>query len=115
MRARRRAASRPRATRARRSRGDERLLDLAGRRAWHFPQQDGVYAGHHPGDSAEAIAQLEALRARGGEFLLFPQTGMWWLEHYTELASHLERSARPVVREQGTCVIYDLVGAEAAA
>jgi GT2 family glycosyltransferase len=95
------------------SRGDERLLDLAGRRAWHFPQHDGVYAGHHPGDSAEAIAQLEQLRARGGEFLLFPQTGLWWLEHYRELARHLERSARPVVREQGTCVIYDLAGAPA--
>jgi GT2 family glycosyltransferase len=91
------------------SRGDEQLLDLAGRRAWHFPQgEDGVYAGHHPGDSAEAIAQLEALRARGGSHLLFPQTGLWWLEHYGELAAHLARSARPVVREDGTCVIYEL-------
>lgn len=91
------------------SRGDERLLDLAGRRAWHFPQEaDGVYAGHHPGSGAEAVAQLEALRARGGSHLLFPQTGLWWLEHYGELTAHLERSARAVVRERDTCVIYEL-------
>lgn len=91
------------------SRGDEQLLDLDGRRAWHFPQGDGgVYAGHHPGDSAEAIAHLEALRARGGSHLLFPQTGMWWLEHYGGLAEHLAQSARPVVQEQDTCVIFEL-------
>jgi GT2 family glycosyltransferase len=98
------------------SRGDERLLDLAGRRAWHFPQGDGgVYAGHHPGDSDEAIAQLETLRARGGSHLLFPQTGMWWLEHYAGLAEHLARSARPVVQETDTCVIYELGAAQEAA
>jgi GT2 family glycosyltransferase len=90
------------------SRGDEALLELGGRRAWHFPQHDGDYAGHHPGDDAEAIAQLEELRARGGEYLLFPQTGLWWLEHYAGLARHLERSARPVVQEEGTCVIFEL-------
>jgi GT2 family glycosyltransferase len=90
------------------SRGDERLLDLAGRRAWHFPQADGCYAGRHPFDSAEAIAQLEQLRARGGEFILFPATGLWWLEHYDELAAHLERCARPVVHDPETCVIYAL-------
>jgi GT2 family glycosyltransferase len=97
------------------SRGDERLLALgAGRRAWHFPQEDdGAYAGRHPGDSDEAIAQLEALRARGGEFLLFPETGLWWLDHYRELAQHLERFARPVVREPQTCVIYALGGRDA--
>ena len=46
------------------SNGDDELLELgASRRGWHFPQiEDGTYAGHHPGDSAEAIAHLEALR-----------------------------------------------------
>jgi len=95
------------------SRGDDELLDLGGRRAWHFPQQDGVYAGCHPGDSAEAIAQLEQLRARGGEYIVFPQTGLWWLEHYGELAAHLERCGDPVVREDDVCVIYELTGVRA--
>ncbi len=47
--------------------GDDELLRLgASRRGWHFPQmEDGTYAGHHPGDSAEAIAHLESLREQG--------------------------------------------------
>ena len=49
------------------SSGDDELLKLgANRRGWHFPQmEDGTYAGYHPGDSAEAIAHLEALREKG--------------------------------------------------
>ena len=43
------------------SNGDDELSKLgAARRGWHFPQmEDGTYAGHHPGDSAEAIAHLQ--------------------------------------------------------
>src|SRR5206468_3626049 len=52
------------------SRGDTALVDLAGRRAGHFPQNEhGMYAGHHPADSTLAITHLEALRGRGAEFL----------------------------------------------
>ena len=49
------------------SNGDDELLKLgASRRGWHFPQmEDGTYAGYHPGDRAEAIAHLEALRGEG--------------------------------------------------
>lgn len=74
------------------SRGDEEIVDLPGRRGAHFPQDaDGTYAGHHPADSAEAIAYLDALRARGAEYLVVPATSLWWLEHYEELARHLDR------------------------
>jgi hypothetical protein len=93
------------------SRGDEELLRLNGCRAWHFPQSEaGQWAGHHPQDSDEAVAHLEALRERGGEFLLFPKTGLWWLDHYRGLAEHLERSYETVVREDDTCVIFALNG-----
>src|SRR5262249_20049274 len=44
------------------SKGDDVLLELDGVKAWHFPQtDDGFYAGHHPADSTEAIAHLQAL------------------------------------------------------
>ena len=33
---------------------------------------DGAYAGHHPADSREAIARLEAQRAAGAEYIVFP-------------------------------------------
>jgi hypothetical protein len=92
------------------SRGDEALLELGdGRRGWHFPQdEDGVYAGHYPAGSAEAIAQLEEIRARGADFLLFPATAFWWLEHYGEFRQHLEDRYQLFVRQEETCLIYAL-------
>jgi GT2 family glycosyltransferase len=91
------------------SNGDEELLRLDGKRAWHFPQtQDGVYAGHHPADSAEAIARLETLRAKGAEFLLIPHTALWWLDHYGEFKKHLDSQYALVARQEETCLIFAL-------
>jgi hypothetical protein len=91
------------------SRGDDELLKLGGRTAWHFPRgEDGAYAGHNPADSAEAIARLEELRARGGQFLLLPATALWWLEHYDGFRRHLEEHYCGVMRLKQTCVIYAL-------
>jgi hypothetical protein len=93
------------------SRGDDELLNLGGRRAWHFPQtRDGVYAGHHPADSAAAIAHLEELRARGANILLLPVTSFWWLRHYAEFASYLEQNYRLLTRKEDACIIYALDG-----
>ena len=90
------------------SKGDDELLKLGGCKAWHFPQTgQGVYAGYYPADSAAAIAQLEALRAKGGQFLLFPSTAFWWLGHYEDFRHHLDaRCGRIWGDEQ--CVIYQL-------
>jgi GT2 family glycosyltransferase len=94
------------------SRGDEELLKLLkadGRQAIHFPRRaDGCYAGHHPADSHAAIALLEQSRAEGSEFLLFPRTERWWLEHYREFAEHLERRYRRATWKPDTCLIYAL-------
>ncbi|HTL56541.1 MAG TPA: glycoside hydrolase family 99-like domain-containing protein [Candidatus Limnocylindrales bacterium] len=93
------------------SRGDEELLKLNGCKSWHFPQTpDGQYAGHYPATSAEAIAQLESLRQKGAEFLLFPATALWWLEHYQEFRAHLESNYREVVRREETCIVYECKG-----
>jgi hypothetical protein len=92
------------------SRGDERLVTVPGRRAWHFPQADtGVYAGHHPADSAAAIAHLDRLRARGARYLLIPRTAFWWLDHYREFAEHLDRCSTHLVRDDRTCALFTLV------
>jgi hypothetical protein len=91
------------------SKGDDALLRFQDRQGWHFPQADtGVYAGHYPADSAAAIAHLEALRATGGNFLLFPQTALWWLEHYGAFGQHLENRYRAIVTREDTCVIFAL-------
>jgi len=91
------------------SKGDNELLELDGRTAWHFPQgADGAYAGYYPANSTEAIARLEALRAKGADFLLFPSTALWWLEYYGEFKQHLERRYRVVVCQEDACVIFRL-------
>ncbi len=92
------------------SKGDDELLKLGdGRRGWHFPQsEDGVYAGYYPADSAQAVSHLEELRAKGGEFLLFPGTALWWLEHYGKFKQYLESNYRVVVRQEDTCIIFAL-------
>jgi hypothetical protein len=92
------------------SRGDRRLLDIAlDVSARHFPSQDdGEYAGHHPADSAEAIAGVEAQRRRGAEFLVVPATSLWWLTHYRELAEHLDRRYSRLVDDAETAVVFDL-------
>lgn len=91
------------------SRGDPALLDLNNRNAWHFPQDEsGAYAGFYPRDGAEAIKHIERLRKKGAGFLVFPETSIWWLDHYPELKQHLEQHYREVMRRDGTCIIFDL-------
>jgi hypothetical protein len=92
------------------TRGDDELLRLPNHRGWHFPQTaGGVYAGHYPADSAEAIAELERLRSRGGDYFVLPTTSLWWLDHYRDLGLHLEQRYRAIVRDEA-CVVFALNG-----
>ncbi|MGY1643923.1 glycosyltransferase family 2 protein [Geodermatophilus sp. SYSU D00703] len=92
------------------SKGDDRLLELDGRRAMHFPQDAvGVYAGHYPADDREAIEHLEALRAQGASHLLIPRTAAWWLSHYTGLRRHLEDRYTTCPADDA-CVVFALQG-----
>ena len=91
------------------SRGDDDLVEIEGREGWHFPQDsDGAYAGHYPADAAEAIAHLEALRAKGAAFLVFPAPALWWLGHYGEFADHLRCRYREVASSEDLGRIFDL-------
>ncbi len=92
------------------SHGDDELLQLgAERRVWHFPQtEDGTYAGYHPADSAEAIAHFQALRERGAEYIVFPETALWWLDFYADFVDMLRRGYHETVWRAGTCVIFGL-------
>ena len=95
------------------SRGDDALLQFDRRHGVHFPQtDDGVYAGYHPADSKEAIAQLEAVRGRGAQYLVVPATAYWWLEYYREFHDYLVRVGQPVLRDARTCAVFALNGGE---
>jgi GT2 family glycosyltransferase len=92
------------------SRGDEELVKLYGRRAWHFPRLlDGTYLGHHPANSEAAIVHLEAMRALGASHFVLPEANRWWLDHYTDLGRHLETRCRLVFRNDDVCRIYSLI------
>ena len=91
------------------SKGDDELLQFEGRQGAHFPQTDGgVYAGHYPADTTEAITGLENLRSGGAEFVVIPNTSLWWLEYYGGLRAYLERSGK--IANSDSCVIYRLGG-----
>jgi glycosyltransferase involved in cell wall biosynthesis len=95
------------------SKGDETLVALVGRRGWHFPQDaDGTFAGHHPRDSRTAVEHLEMLRERGGQYLLFPGTAFWWLDHYREFKEHLD-THHTLRWADEVCIIYQLSGSGA--
>jgi hypothetical protein len=91
------------------SKGDEQLIRIEGYRAWHFPRNEaGVYAGYHPANSVDAITHLRQLYSKGAQYLVFPWTARWWLEHYRELASHLNTAHHVTVSLEGVCIIYEL-------
>lgn len=91
------------------SRGDEALVNFGHGTGWHFPQMpDGTYAGSYPESDVEVIAQFEALRARGAEYLVVPHTSAWWLEHYAAFEQHLMARSCLVFNGDGVCRIYAL-------
>jgi hypothetical protein len=68
----------------------------AGRPALPFPEREGRYGGP-PADGAQAVAELDRLRASGARFVVVGWPAFWWLEHYPELGAYL--------RERFTCVL----------
>jgi hypothetical protein len=72
------------------SEGDDRLVHLDRRTAWHFPRTpDGAYAGY-PATSADVIAALQTVRDQGANYLLVPSPRQGWLDLYPEFRQFLE-------------------------
>jgi glycosyltransferase involved in cell wall biosynthesis len=65
-------------------------------------------------DEQEAIAHLETLRTRGGEFLLIPAASYWWLGRYARLRRHLQNQYPIAFEGEDTCLIFDLRDKKAA-
>jgi hypothetical protein len=87
--------------------GDPTVFYYAHRKGWHF-LGDGVYDGN-PLDSAQIVANLEKLRARGATHLVFYAGTQWWLEYYPEFAQHLTTNAT-LVEQTGEFTIFKLGG-----
>jgi SAM-dependent methyltransferase len=90
------------------SKGDDDLIQIDPCRGYHFPQsEDGTYAGYSPVDGVAAVEHLKEVRKRGAQFLLIPQTSLWWLDEYRELADYLDGHCTRIIDERGVCVMFE--------
>jgi hypothetical protein len=91
------------------SKADNDLLgEFGDRLAWHFPRQsDGTYDYVYPGDDDQAIAHVRTLQAEGAQYLVFPSTSLWWLDHYETLREYLNSECR-VIWADAECAVYQL-------
>jgi Phytanoyl-CoA dioxygenase (PhyH) len=93
------------------SRGKEKLLELQGREGWHFPRSEDGSPAKRPGSSEAATAQLEELREKGARYLAWPAwTIRWLIEDYSQFGEYLEERYTSILRDKGSCVIFDLAG-----
>lgn len=79
---------------------------VAGRAAFPFLERGGEYWGV-PADGESAIRELERLRGRGAEFIVFGWPAFWWLEHYSSLRAYLAARYRQVYRNE-RIVAFDI-------
>ena len=95
------------------SKGDDALLEIEGRVAAHFPQHaSGRYAGHYPQTGTAAVEALTHLLDNGFEYIAFPGSSLWWLEHYSELQHFLEKHGYLIDWSYDTCAVYGLTARE---
>lgn len=71
-----------------------------------FLEKDGEYWGPPP-DDAKAISELERLRGRGAEFIVFASPCFWWLNYYMEFHSYLQRQYQHAFADE-ELIIFDL-------
>jgi glycosyltransferase involved in cell wall biosynthesis len=79
---------------------------LEGRRIHPFPEEDGYYAGA-PANDAEAIAELERLRKMGADYIVFGWGCFWWLDHYKDFKTYLEKNYK-CVKENERLILFQL-------
>lgn len=80
----------------------------AGLHALPFLEREGRYWGR-PADDAEAIAEVERVRAAGARYFVVAWSAHWWLDFYAGLRGHLEQRYRRVLDNE-LLVGFDLRG-----
>lgn len=88
---------------------DETQLGDGGLNSWRitcFLERNGTYWGLPPDDKM-AINELERLRRRGVNFIVFAWPCFWWFDHYADFNEYL-RSKYECVLNNNRLVVYDL-------
>ncbi len=101
--------ARPGATVAVMGNGSPELLRLGEWTAWPFPMGEDAGHGGIPATAADAMANLEHVRARGAEYLVIPDTvAAWWREQaFYDFVAEV-REAYTVVAEHDDAVLVAL-------
>ena len=86
--------------------GNPALLYYSRRKGWHFPEEHGIGWGNFT-DGESAIRNLEALRQRGGAYLVIPSRFFWVLTHLEDFGVYLDRLYQRLV-DDPSYMIYDL-------
>jgi hypothetical protein len=88
---------------------DQKPLQVNGINTRPFPAcQPGVLARRELSDSTAAIAQLEALRAKGADFLLVPSREIWWLDYLSQFRRHLSEQYLLLLNDPTSGVVFNL-------
>jgi hypothetical protein len=85
---------------------DPTLLRLCRRHGVQFPDRRQMPDGY-PRQDSEVVAHLELLRRTGITHLVFVASTLWWLEHYSGFARHLERRYR-LLHADDDCAVWQL-------
>jgi hypothetical protein len=89
--------------------GNPTIIYYSRRKGWHFPQESNLSLPW-PGDSPQAINELEKLRAEGGSYLIFTNSTFYLLSgQYRDFQKHLDSLYRRV-RDTDEYIIFDLAG-----
>ena len=72
--------------------GDPTVLYYGERKGWHFLEKDGIYYGD-PDGSEPAIANLQELREKGANYVVFTSNTEWWLDLYPEFREYLHENS----------------------
>ena len=72
--------------------GDPAVLYYGERKGWHFLEKDGIYDGD-PDGSAPAIADLQKLREKGANYVVFTSNTAWWLDLYPEFREYVQANS----------------------
>jgi len=79
---------------------------LGSRRHIPFLERDGQYWGLPP-DGDVAIREVERLRERGAEFIIFTWPAFWWLEAYPTFHGHLQYTCRHLLTSEDL-IVFDM-------
>ena len=53
-------------------------------------------------------SDLESAKAKGVQYLVIPAKSFWWLDDYRKFRARVEDRYAAIVRDENTCIIFDL-------